>query len=98
MNKLMTLEEFFEKLEKEGPYEDMIVRLSYKYDHEKETERIVSNELLIIGENGGFEWLNDWDEGYTSEKNSPVFVTAYITVSDVDVFGHVGIFGGKYDD
>ena len=85
MGKLMTLDEFFEQLEKDGPYETLIVRLSYKYDWEKEDERIISNEILTPNEWGGWEWLNDWDEGYTNQKDSPVFVIGYIKVDDVDI-------------
>lgn len=83
---MMTLDEFFEQIEKDGIFEDLIVRLSYKYDWEPENARIISNEILTPDEDGYMVWLNDWDEGYTNQKDCPVYVIGYIKVDDIDIW------------
>ena len=76
----MTLEEFFEMLKKEHIISDMIVRLAYKYDHEK--EYTYSNEILTVEwpNYDTYIWEHDWDEG---QQN--VWVLGYILVEDVEV-------------
>lgn len=84
--KMLTLDEFFNKLDRgEIQPSTMIVRLRYKYSFE--TEFIEENELLMYecDRNGApvFVWENDWDEGQTSDGE--VYVMGWIDVDDVKV-------------
>lgn len=74
----MTLDEFFGKLYTNMIYEDLIVRLKYKYNHEDKW--IYSNEVLEYNSNYGYIWLNDWNEG-----QQDVVVLGYIPVDEVKV-------------
>ena len=59
----------------------LIVKIKYKYDHEKEWT--ISNEILEpnFGHSIGdvWSWLNDWDEGQQQK-----YVIGWIPLSDVD--------------
>ena len=77
----MTLEEFFKKLYSNMVYEDIIVRLKYKYNYEDEWT--YSNEILEYDGNIlGYCWLNDWDEG-----QQDVVVLGYIPVDEIKIEG-----------
>lgn len=58
--------------------ESMIVKLKYKYDHDKEwtIENVV---LEFDGNKFEYCWLNDWDEGQQQK-----FVIGWILLSDVN--------------
>lgn len=81
----MTLKEFFMMLDKLNCCEDVIVKLAYKYDWEK--EYTITNEFLeycvfphyweYISD---WNWLNDWNEGQQDVK-----VLGYTRLRDVNV-------------
>lgn len=75
----MTLNEFFEEIDKEEIIEDYIVRIKYKYSFEPDDDYIISNEFLFWDcECGGYVWFNDWYEG---QQN--VEVLHYISLDKV---------------
>lgn len=57
----MTRKEF-DKWFKKQKIGDKLVRIRYKYNHEKEWT--YSNELLLLGGDFEYFWADDWDEGY----------------------------------
>ena len=76
----LCLDEFFDII-KTMPCTDYIVKLRYRYGHEKEWT--VSNEILEYyadskGEN--YIWLNDWFEG-----QQWVEIMGFMPIEDVDV-------------
>ena len=76
----ISLDEFFEILDKEPYQRAFIVKLAYKYDFESSFD--VDNEILDV-DNYGYVWLNDWDEGQTS--HGTVRVLGYVAVDDVEM-------------
>ena len=59
----MTFEQM-EKILRGNPREDYLVKLKYKYDHEKEYS--FENRILIYeAENDDWCWDTDWNEGQT---------------------------------
>ena len=80
----LTLKEFYRILDK-LPIEDYIVALKYKYNHEKEFS--YSNQILEW-DCDDYVWLNDWDEGYTS--NGEVYVIGFVAVDELDIEGMCG--------
>lgn len=76
----ISLDEFFEILDKDPYKRPLIVRLAYKYDFENIFD--VDNEILDV-DNYGYVWLNDWDEGQTS--HGTVRVLGYVAVEDVKI-------------
>ena len=73
----MILDEFFKKLYSDAIYEDLIVRLKYKYTHEDKW--IYSNEILEYNANYGYMWLNDWNEG-----QQDVVVVGFVPVDKIE--------------
>lgn len=83
----MTLKELFDILEN-GPLQDYIVCLRYKYNHEKYYEE--SNEYIYYDPKYRcYVWLKDWNEGYTTGGN--VQVVGFCPVSEIDIHGR-GLF------
>ncbi len=76
----ISLDEFFEILDKEPYKKPFIVKLAYKYDFENSFD--VDNEILDV-DSYGYVWLNDWDEGQTS--HGTVRVLGYVAVDDVEM-------------
>ena len=77
----MTLEDFFDLLEQEHCWNDLIVRIAYKYDHEK--EYTITNEILTHDyPTDTYIWENDWDEG-----QQDVYVLGFVKVEDIDIPG-----------
>lgn len=75
----LTLIEFYKRIEGQ-PVEDLIVKLKYKYSHEKEWN--YSYEILTRSSPTSSEWLNDWDEG-----QEEVFVLGWLPVDKVNIPG-----------
>ena len=80
----MTLDKFFEKIENNYTPCSMVVMLEVKYEFEK-TSHIIKEILEYNGDLGDYEWLNDWDEGYTFEPNKAE-VIGYIPIEDITSF------------
>lgn len=74
----MQLANFFKLLEALNIYGDLIVRLRYKYDFEKQWH--YSNEVLTAETDGRYIWLNDWCEGQYAE------VLGFIPVDAVNTY------------
>lgn len=73
----MILDDFF-KLLNTLPVDDYVVRLTLKYDDEKDYR--YTNEILLF-DGDDYIWANDWDEG-----EQDVEVLGYISVSEIDRF------------
>lgn len=80
----MTYEEFCKKIP-ELDVEPYIVTLKYKYPWDK--KYIIENQYLDVDLSAPscHAWLNDWDEGYSPEKD--VEVLGWIPLSKVKVEG-----------
>ena len=77
----MNLEDFFDLLEQEHCWNDLIVRVAYKYSHEK--EYTITNEILTHDyPTNTYIWENDWDEG-----QQDVYVLGFAKVEDIDIPG-----------
>lgn len=77
----LTIDEFFKQIKKwEYIPGDLVVRIAYKYEWEKDFNK--SNEVLEYnGDKDDWTWLNDWDEGYDY-----VMVLGFIPVEDISLF------------
>ena len=76
----MRLDEFFEYMESRHNYGEFIVRLAYKYAIGKTW--IITNEHLEYNyQEGMWEWMHDWDEGFDD-----VEVLGYIEVQNITEF------------
>ena len=91
----MTLEDFFDLLEQEHCWNDLIVRVAYKYDHEK--EYTITNEILTHDyPTDTYIWENDWNEG-----QQDVYILGFIKVEDIDIPGFksgVMVYEPLYDE
>lgn len=56
----ISLQEFYDKLERGQFYGEFLVKLAYKYDFEK--GYVISIECLCFGPDGA-SWFNDWNDG-----------------------------------
>lgn len=79
----VTIEKFYEMLDDYQTYgkyflETIIVKLKYKYDHDKEW---TIDNVVMEFDASKFEycWMNDWDEGQQYK-----YVIGWIPLSDVD--------------
>lgn len=72
----MSENEFIEKIFQTHPC-TYVVRIAYKYDHEKCPH--ISNEILYNDE-GRAVWLNDWNEG-----QQHVNIISWIPIEKIDV-------------
>lgn len=73
----MKIEEFLQYMESRNNYGEYIVRIAYKYAHEK-TWTITNEYLSYNFEFDMWEWQNDWHEG-----QEYVEVLGYIRVDDI---------------
>jgi len=73
----ISLQEFFDKLEKADLYGEFLVKLAYKYDFEKEYH--ISIECLSVGSHCTC-WFNDWNEG-----QSDVRVLGFVETSSENI-------------
>ena len=76
---VMTLDQFYNTIKHLNLYQDLIVKLCYKYKWEK--DYTFTNEYLqYIPCRDDWEWLNDWNEGQQDVK-----VIGFIPISNVTV-------------
>ena len=73
----MPLDNFYKLIAAFNICGDLIVRIRYKYNFEKQWH--YSNEVLTV-ENDLCIWLNDWNEGQDAE------VLGFIPVDDVNTY------------
>lgn len=77
----LKLNNFFKKLNKlKNDPGDLVVRMEIKYSYEKEYHTIT--EVLTQDERGQYEWLHDWDEGYSLDPDG-VRVISFCAVDDL---------------
>ena len=90
----LTLDKFFDEIK--DVTEDLLVQLMYKYPHE--VSWIVSTEILEYdGDHDDWIWNCDWDEGYSMTPKG-VYVTAYVPVSEVNVWEQMVLWRGRTSD
>lgn len=77
----MTYEDFFDFLKQEVIWDDLIVRVARRYNHEK--EYTITNEILTHDyPTDTYIWENDWDEG-----QQHIYILGFIKVEDIDIPG-----------